>query len=191
MKKVTCTVFLAACLFTAGFAQTDSTAFPEVDKSPMDMSYCPSNYPVLKISDKATASPYVRIIYGRPLKNGRTIFGDLVEYGKVWRLGANEATEVEFYRDVTIDSKKIKKGRYTLYAIPETDKWTLIINKDTDIWGAFKYEPANDVARITVPVKVLNSPVESLAMTFTKSDTGFNLVIGWDTVEVMLPIAIK
>jgi hypothetical protein len=87
MKKIFGTILPAICLLTAGYAQTDSTVFPAVDKSPMDMSYCPANYPVLKISEKTTAAPLARVIYGRPQKNGRPIFGDLVEYGKVWRPG--------------------------------------------------------------------------------------------------------
>src|SRR4051794_25914645 len=104
--------FTAAILFSSffAFAQADSSSVPALDKSPMDMSYFPANYPLLKISDKAPDVPSARVIYGRPQKSGRPIFGDLVEYGKVWRLGANEATEIEFYKDVTIDNKKMKKG---------------------------------------------------------------------------------
>jgi Protein of unknown function (DUF2911) len=191
MKKVFCTILLSVCLIAAGYTQTDSTVFPDIDKSPMDMSYCPANYPVLKINEKTTAAPLVRVIYGRPQKNGRSIFGDLVEYGKVWRLGANEATEIEFYKDVTLDGKKIKKGRYTLYAIPDKSNWIMIINKDTDTWGAFKYNSANDIARVVVPVKIISNSVEILSMTFAKSNAGFNLIIAWDTAEVMLPIIIK
>ena len=80
--------------------------FPPIDKSPMDMCYFPANFPVLKIQDKITEPLAARVIYSRPQRNGRIIFGDLVEYGKVWRLGANEATEIEFYRDVKIDIGK-------------------------------------------------------------------------------------
>ena len=68
----------------------------------MDMSYYPNGYPVLKIQDKATEPLVARVIYSRPQKNGRTIFGELLEYGKVWRLGANEATEIEFFQVVKI-----------------------------------------------------------------------------------------
>lgn len=104
------------------------------------MSYYPAGYPVLKIQDKATEPLVARVIYSRPQKNGRVIFGQLVEYGKVWRLGANEATEIEFFQTVHINNKKVKKGRYTLYCIPLPEKWTLIINKETDTWGSFKYD---------------------------------------------------
>jgi hypothetical protein len=157
----------------------------------MDMSYYPNNYPVLKIQDKATEPVLVRVIYSRPQKNGRIIFGDLVEYGKVWRLGANEATEIEFYKNAKIDGKKVAKGRYTLYAIPNTDNWTLILNKDLDTWGAFKYDPQKDLLRVTVPVEKLNEAVEALAITFEKSDNGCTLVIAWDNIKARLPIEIK
>ena len=155
------------------------------------MCYYPGNYPVLKIQDKATEPLVARVIYSRPQKNGRLIFGDLVEYGKVWRLGANEATEIEFFRSVKIGDKKVEKGRYTLYAIPMEDNWTIILNKDNDTWGACKYDEQKDVLRTTVPVQKLNEGIEALAMTFEKSETGCNLIIAWDNVKVSLPINLK
>src|SRR5664279_4404145 len=125
-------------------AQVNSSDLPPLDKSPLDLSYYPSGYPILKIQDKATEPVIMRLIYSRPQLNNRKIFGDLQEYGKVWRLGANEATEIEFFKDVKINGKKIKKGRYTVYAIPFQDKWTLIVNKETDIWGSFRYDQLKD-----------------------------------------------
>src|SRR5262245_1300578 len=91
---------------------------PALDKSPMDMSYFPANFPILKIQNKASEPLLARVLYSRPQKNGRSVFGDLIEYGKVWRLGANECTEIELYKDVKIDNNRLKKGRYSLYAIP-------------------------------------------------------------------------
>lgn len=178
-------------LASAIFCEAQSSNLPPLDKSPMDMSYYPNNYPVLKIQDKVTEPVVARVIYSRPQKSGRVIFGDLVEYGKVWRMGANEATEIEFYKNVKIGDKKIAKGRYTLYAIPNQDDWTIILNKDIDTWGAFKYDPQKDVFRLTVPVEKLNETVEALAMLFEKSDTGCNLVIAWDNIKVILPISTK
>ncbi|MBS1607523.1 MAG: DUF2911 domain-containing protein [Bacteroidetes bacterium] len=191
MIKVLCSTLLLLRVTLSVSAQSDSAQLPPMDKSPMDMSYYPSDYPILKISDKATDAPVVRVIYGRPQKNGRPVFGSLVEYGKVWRLGANEATEIEFYKDVTVAGKKIKKGRYTLYAIPERNAWTLIINKDTDTWGAFKYDTKNDVLRTSVPVITVKAPVETLSITFTKTNPGCNLLIAWDSTEVLLPVVFK
>lgn len=163
---------------------------PAIDKSPMDVSYYPSNYPLLKIQDKATEPVLARVVYSRPQKNGRNIFGDLIDFGKVWRLGANEATEIEFFQNVKINNNKIKKGRYTLYAIPDSTKWTIIVNKETDIWGAFKYDEQKDVARMTVPVERLPSVEESFVMFFDKAAEGFSLQILWDDVKVNLPISL-
>lgn len=161
---------------------------PPVDKSPMDMSYYPVGYPVLKIQDKATEPLLARVVYSRPQRNGRSIFGDLVEYGKVWRMGANEATEVEFFQTVRIGGARVRKGRYTLYCIPYAEKWTMIINRETDTWGSFKYDESKDVTRFDVPVLKQTDPVESLAMYFEKSATGVYLVMAWDNVRVNLPI---
>jgi Protein of unknown function (DUF2911) len=176
-------------LFTASFFSSFSQGkLPPVDKSPMDMSYYPVGYPVLKIQDKATEPLLARVVYSRPQKNGRTIFGDLLEYGKVWRLGANEATEIEFFQVVKLGGTKVKKGRYTLYCIPYADKWTIIVNRETDTWGSFKYDELKDVARVDVPVQKQAESLESFVMAFEKSATGANLNIGWDNLRVNLPI---
>jgi hypothetical protein len=164
---------------------------PALDKSPMDMSYFPVDYPILKTQNKVAAPPVARVVYSRPQKDNRTIFGELVEYDKVWRMGANEATEIEFFKDVTIAGKKVPKGRYTLYAVPTESKWTIILNKDTDIWGAFVYDQKKDVLRTDVPVQTVATPVEAFSMNFNKSDKGMDLFIAWDNVSVTVPIAFK
>src|SRR5678810_710894 len=88
------TSILVCLLVSFLFSFSQPSKLPEVDKSPMDVSYYPNNYPILKIQNKATEPLVARILYSRPQKQGRKIFGELVEYGKVWRLGANEATEI-------------------------------------------------------------------------------------------------
>lgn len=168
-------------------AQTNGTKIPPLDKSPMDMSYYPVNYPILKIQNKAIEPLIMRVIYGRPQLNGRKIFGGLQEYGEVWRLGANEATEIEFFKDVKINNKKIKKGRYTLYAIPYPNKWTLIVNKETDIWGSFSYDPIKDIVRMDLPVKK-TEPTEDLSIVFEKTSSGADMNMYWDDVMATLPI---
>ena len=152
------------------------------------MCYYPTQYPSLKTQDKKTEPLTARVIYSRPKKEGRPVFGGLVEYGKLWRLGANEATEIEFYRPVVIGGKKIPKGRYTLFAIVNEKTWTFIINKETDVWGSFKYSQAKDAVRANVPVQSLNEPVEYLAMTFEKQNQAINLVVAWENVKAVLPI---
>ncbi len=186
MKKIIILLSVFQLIFFSLLAQTSN--IPPVDKSPMDMAYYPVNYPVLKIQDKLTESLAARIIYSRPQKAGRTIFGSLVKYGEVWRLGANEATEIEFFKSVRVGGKKINKGRYTLYGIVNENTWTIIINNEKDTWGSFKYDKTKDVVRTEIPVEKLDMSIESLSMVFEKATGGYNLIIAWDNVKVVLPI---
>ena len=186
MKKVAAVIVLLVCLSSA----RAQSRFPLMDKSPMDMSYYPVNYPILRIQDKATEPLVARLVYSRPQRNGRNVFGELLEYNKVWRLGANEATEIEFYKDVLINNKVVPKGRYTLYAIPAEDKWTIIVNKETDIWGAFKYDSGKDIVRADVAVEKQAEPLEAFTMFFEKAATGFVMIASWDTALVSLPISV-
>ena len=191
MTKVVCKIssLLLVCLLSVASAFSQPK-YPPLDKSPMDVSYYPANYLILKIQDRATEPLLARVVYSRPQKSGRVVFGELVEFGKVWRLGANEATEIEFFKDVKINGKKIKKGRYTLYAVVNPDKWTIILNSDTDTWGAFKYDAKKDVVRIDVPVQKSGEVLEALAMSFEKNNGGFNVVAAWDDVVVRMPVSL-
>lgn len=179
-------VFICVCIYSSAIAQS-TVSLPPVDKSPLDLCYYPNNYPVLKIQNKATEPLAARILYSRPQKNGRQVYGELVEYGKVWRLGANEATELELYKDVKVGTNKVKKGRYTIYAIPYPDKWTIILNKETDIWGAFQYDEKKDILRTDILVEKQQQPVETFSMAFEKINGGANLVISWDDVKASVP----
>lgn len=190
MKKLV-SFFVASCITISAFCQTNNSRFPALDKSPMDMAYYPANFPVLKIQDKASEPLIARVIYSRPQKNNRSVYGELVEYNQVWRLGANEATEIEFYRDVKIAGKKIVKGKYTLYALVNPTEWTMILNKETDTWGAFKYDEKKDVLRTNVPVQKTSEPVEAFTIAFDKVTNGINMNVAWDTVQVALPILLK
>lgn len=180
---------LAFCLLLSITIVSAQSKFSPIDKSPMDVSYYPVNYPILKIQDRATEALIARVVYSRPQKNGRVVFGELVEYGKVWRLGANEATEIEFYKDVKIGGKKIKKGRYTLYAVVNPDRWVMILNSDTDTWGSFKYDQKKDVVRVEVPVAKNTENIEAFALSFEKVNGTFNLLAAWDDVIVRMPIS--
>lgn len=186
MKKLAF-IFILFALATNLQAQTGN--LPSIDKSPMDMSYYPVNYPVLKIQDKLTEPLVARVIYSRPQKSGRVIFGGMVKLGEVWRLGANEATEIEFFKQVKIDNRKIAKGRYTLYAIVKDSSWTIIINKETDTWGSFKYDSKKDVVRVEVPVEKIDTAVEFFTMIFEKEIKGCRLNIVWDNYKVSLPVS--
>ena len=157
----------------------------EPDKSPLDVAYAPNNFPQSKINGKNTARPNARVLYSRPQLKGRNIFGNEVPFGEIWRLGANEATEIELFKSSVFGGKKLAKGRFSMFCIPNASSWTIIINKDIDGWGAFNYNPANDVIRVTVPTK----PEETIAEYFTMYfDINNNLIIKWDSVSVSIPI---
>jgi Protein of unknown function (DUF2911) len=185
MKKLS--LAIAFCLAAGSILA--QTKLPGLDKSPADISYCPANYAFREIDTVKTAPLVARLIYSRPQKNGRVIFGGLVPYGKVWRLGANEATEIDIFQPVKINGKTISTGRYTLYAIPDSlGKWTIILNSDTDVWGAFSYDSSKDVVRVDVPVQKQSPVVDALTIVFTKSSAGYDLLIVWDDEKVILPI---
>jgi len=152
--------------------------FPDLDKSPMDIASYPNDYKI--------PSKIVKVTYSRPQLKGRSL-SELTPFGKVWRTGANEATEITFYKDLTFGQTKIQAGTYTLYTIPDKNKYTIIINKDLNVWGAYSYKPENDVARLTVPVTEVKESLEAFSMVFTKSDNGIVLNLGWDKVRVAVP----
>jgi len=162
--------------------------YQSVDKSPMDMSYFPDNYPALKMTHPEMPPPVMRIIYSRPQKSGRKLFGGLLKYNQPWRLGANEASEIEFFKDVTIQSKKIKAGRYILYCIPEESQWILVLNTNLYSWG-LQLDPKEDIAKFPVPVEQTPSSVEYFTMVFQKTDTGAELLMTWDNVITRLAIS--
>lgn len=158
-----------------------------LDKSPMDMAYYPVEYPKMKMADKSIGAPVARVIFSRPQKGGRIIFGEVVQYGSIWRMGANEATELEFFRDVNINGKTVPKGRYVIYAIPYENEWTIILNNDLYTWG-LKIDSTKDAFKFNVPVARTNFPFEVLTMEFAPADKGMQLVMEWDSVRAILPI---
>jgi len=163
--------------------------YPNLDASSMDALYYPIN--AVKVKKEDTSLPLIKVLYSRPLKKGREIFGVLEQFDKVWRLGANENTEIYFAKAVTIGDKKIKAGTYSLFAIPGKDKWTIIVNKQTDRWGAFNYDENKDIVRVIVPITKLEKVMEAFSMTFVDSADGANLMMAWDTTQVALPIYLK
>ena len=167
--------------------QTTVNPYDPIDISPMDMTYYPAEYPKLKMTNAITTPPAARVIYSRPHLQGRQLFHDLLKYGEAWRLGANESTELQLYRDVTIQNKKVKAGRYVLYCIPQQDKWTIILNSNIDSWG-LQPDSTKDIAHFDAPVKQTNNHIEYFTIIFEKTDSGADLLMAWDNLEARLPI---
>jgi len=133
----------------------------------------------------------IDLSYSRPSVKGRTIFGDLVPYGKVWRTGANDATTLTFGEDVTINGKTVKAGKYGFLTIPEQSQWTLILTKQTDVTGPAAYKQDQDVVRVTTQVNTLPFSVENFTMMFGNiTNNTCELWVMWDKTMVALPISV-
>ena len=167
-------------------------ANPYIDRdiSPMDISYFPADYPVLKMTRGISNPPVARVIYSRPHRQGRKIFGGLLKYGEPWRLGANEATEIEFFRPVTIQGKRVAPGRYSMYAVPQEKEWTIVLNSNAFTWG-LKQDSTKDVQRFRIPVQPAEQNIEDFTMVFQRTSTGADLIIAWDDVMARLPIKVS
>lgn len=162
--------FALVMLFSS---QMNAQKFANLDKSPMDMVSFPSK------GDKV-----VKIYYSRPQLKGRSL-SDLTPNGKVWRTGANEATEITFFKDVTFGGKSIKAGTYVLATIPGEKEWTIILNSTLDAWGSYSYDESKDVARVTAKVTTDKESLEAFSIAFNDDGTMF---LGWGTLRVAVPI---
>lgn len=133
-------------------------------------------------------STYIKVTYGRPHKNGRKIFGDLVPYGEVWRTGANEATEITLTKDVIIGKKRLKAGTYTIFTIPEKDTWKVIFNSDLGQWGSYNYNSAKNVLEVDADVTEIKEIYEPFTIEFQIQDDKVNMLMMWDNIKASLSI---
>ena len=189
MKK-TLTIIAFFTLVTSSIWAQEFRGF---DKSPMDIAYLPDNFahdrkfaPERKLGNSAL----IRVVYSRPQKKGRVVFGGMVKYDEVWRLGANEATEIKIYQDLEVGGKTLKKGTYAMFAIPAENEWTIIFNTDLDEWGSYSYQEDKDVLRVKASLKSNDSIVEAMTIQFEDLTDGKAVMrIAWDTTIVELAIS--
>jgi DUF2911 family protein len=133
----------------------------------------------------------IKTDYSSPRLKGRKMIGEHEPYGQVWRNGANEATTFVTSTDLMIGGKSVPAGSYTLWVVPNPDKWTLIINKKTGEWGTpYKYE-ADELARIDMKLSKTSSPVENFTIAYDKTATGCTLREEWDATRATIDIAAK
>lgn len=132
---------------------------------------------------------YIKVVYSRPHKRDREIFGELVPYGEVWRTGANAATEITFTHDVIISDVLIPAGTYSLYTIPHEDFWTIILNTDVGQWGSYRYNMDNDLLRFRVNVNETDVVWEPFTIMFESNARSTQLKIVWD--ETLVEFAIR
>ncbi len=179
MKNSILIIAIFAITLTSSLRLT-AQEFKSLDKSPMDVAAFPSSY---KISDKI-----VKVTYSRPQLKGR----DLVKIappGKIWRTGANEATEITFYKDVVFGGKALKAGTYTLFTIPSLEgDWTVIINNARNIWGSYYYNQDQDVVRVTAKASKVETNIDAFSMMFDKDMT---LKMGWGKTVISVSLNLK
>lgn len=132
----------------------------------------------------------IELSYSRPNIKGRTVMGDLVPYGKVWRTGANSATTLTFGDEVTIGDKKLPAGKYGLLTIPGKESWTVIITKQLDVTSPAAYKESEDLVRVAVKPVALKDKVETFTMQFANvKGSSCDLVMMWENTSVTLPIS--
>lgn len=154
-----------------------------------DKSKRPS--PPAKAECKFSDGKAITVDYSSPRMKGRKIYGGLVPHGQVWRAGANEATTFVSTADVTVGGKDVPAGSYTIFAIPNGDKWTLIISKKTGEWGTDYPGESNDLARVEMKVSALPSPGENFTIAFDQTGAGCTLRMDWETTRASVEISRK
>jgi hypothetical protein len=133
----------------------------------------------------------IHVDYSSPRMKGRKIYGELVPFGKVWRAGANEATTFVIDTDVTVGGKAVPAGSYTLFTVPNADKWTLVISKKTGEWGIPYPGEADDLLRTDMKVSKMPSPVENFTISFQNSGNTCTMHMDWETTSASVAISAK
>ena len=182
MKKLLLAAAATAC-FGASLVAQDVQTLPRPDR-------ITTTAPVPKKSPMNSASlltddGYARVVYSQPMLRGRQMLGDQVPYGKVWRLGANEATEIFTTAQMTVGGQALPAGVYAIYAIPSADNWTLIFSNQLGQWGAYSYDQSQDALRVTVPVTKNDNPYEAFTTFFEDG----KMVMAWGESRVEVPVS--
>lgn len=137
----------------------------------------------------------LEVIYNRPSKREREIFGALVPFDKVWRTGANEATTFETNTDILVDGMFLPKGIYTIWTVPRSTNWTVMFNTKQYDWGVDEemkplWDPNNDILELDTPIITLEEYVEKFTISFEKSNNDLLLTMAWDKTKIAVPLKI-
>jgi len=176
MKQLILGFIVFALSGVFNISETNAQAAPKPRKSPMTVATLKSG------------KTYIKVVYSQPFKNEREIFGSLVPYGKVWRTGANEATEITITQKIKIGGKTLAPGTYSIFSIPQADKWTIILSKDLGLWGEYEYDAKCDQLRFDVPVKNVDQSWEAFTIKLEKEGSGAKMTLVWDKSSVEIPI---
>ena len=176
-KKTAFAILLVVATCVVSYAQQDKGTRP----SPAAQAQC-----------KFSGGKTITVDYSSPRMRGRKVFGELVPYGQVWRTGANEATT--FVTDenlITVNGTKIPAGSYTIFTVPNRDKWTVIVNKTTNEWGIpYKYE-SEELVRVPMSVTTLPSPVENFTISFDQTGGSCAMRMSWENTQASVEFTEK
>jgi hypothetical protein len=144
----------------------------------------------LSIVNARYKDSYFKLTYSQPHKRGRDVFGKLVPFGKVWRTGANEATEFTITKNIQLNGTLLLAGTYSLFTIPEQKKWTIIINSDLGLWGSYNYNESLNVMRFEVPVETVPGDLvyEAFTIQLIQKNEMAELLFLWDKTRVTVPL---
>lgn len=150
----------------------------------------PQPSPRAKVEQRVGVTDFA-VEYSSPSVKGRTIWGELVPYDKLWRTGANAATKLTASRDFSVGGKVVPAGSYSLFTIPGKSSWTVVLNSKADLSGTNGYDEQNDVARLTVTPATLPAPRERMTFIFSDTtDAGVNLDLEWEKLRVRIPLQV-
>ena len=147
--------------------------------------------PPAKASCKFADGKTITVDYSSPRMRRRRIFGGLVPYREPWRAGANEATTFVINTDLNVGDKVVPAGSYTLFTLPEQDKWTLIVSKQTGEWGIPYPGAESDFTRTGMKVSSLPSPLENFTIGFDQTGKTCTLHMDWETTRASVDITEK
>lgn len=152
-----------------------------------DRSQRPS--PPAKAECKFADGRIITVDYSSPRMRGRRIFGGLIPYREVWRAGANEATTFVTNSNLVVGTTYVPAGSYTLFALPEQNRWTLIVHKQIGIWGIPYPGTADELTRADMTVSRLSAPIENFTIAFDRSGAGCTLRMDWETTRASVNIS--
>jgi len=175
MKRLAFICFL--CTTSFGFAQLDH----------------PKSSPAAQVSQEVGFTK-ITVDYSRPAARGRTIFGELVPYGRIWRVGANQSTKISVDSDIEVAGNTLTKGTYALYAFPEKEAWEIVFHKNTSHWGDGRknYNPEEDAFRVTINPKVTETHQENFLISFDNiTHDSCQMIWHWAKTKVVIPISVN
>jgi hypothetical protein len=154
-------------------------------------SFCQSIFPSLSPKgriEQRIGLTDITVDYERPAARGRKVFGELVKYEKLWRTGAGNCTKIRFSKPVIIDNKKINKGSYSVFTIPNTNEWTVILNTDTTLYGVASYDKRNDIIHFKAKAQSTDRYYESLTIDIDVKPNNAIVYIAWENTQVSFQV---